>query len=106
MSTIDIVVLRGSGDKQGDDIVSGLLSNLQVAQFRGAVAINDAAPHYDVSLRTYYRPGVRTGQYIAVMDASQGRTWFGKIVSLNHVLERPAYYTDMKVRRFSHVEDS
>jgi hypothetical protein len=101
--SVDIIVVRGAGDRQGDDIISGLLSDINVALLRGAAAINDATPIYDVSLRTHFRPGVRNGDNVMVIDQFQGETWYGRVVGINHVLERPTLYTDLEVERFINV---
>lgn len=103
MSTVDIVVVRCDGDRQGDDIVSGLLSDVNVAILRGTAAINDATPVFDVTLRTRFRTDVRNGQTVTVIDQFQGETWTGRITAIDHVLERPKVYTDLTVERFINV---
>ena len=97
--SVDIIVVRGDGDKQGDDIVSGLLSDINVALLRGATAINDSTSIYAVSLRTTYRTGVRNGDSVMVTDQFQGETWFGRVVGITHVVERPLIYTDLEMER-------
>lgn len=100
--SVDIIVVRGSGDKQGEDIVSGLLSDIDVALLKGATAINDSASVYDVDLRSTFRPGVRKGNSIMVVDQYQGEVWYGRVLSFSHVVEgeTPAVYTDLSVERY------
>ena len=99
--SIDIVVVRGAGDRQGPDIVSGLLSDIDVALLRGTTAINDATSIWEVQLRTHFRTDVRNGDTVMVIDQLQGETWYGRIVGVNHVLERPLVYTDLTVEKFN-----
>lgn len=99
MSSVDIIVVRGSGDRPGEDIVSGLLSDLDIAMMRGASDISDSTPIYDVSLEVGFKPGILNGQYVMVLDEFQGSAWYGKIVSVTHVIEHPSYYTTLRVER-------
>lgn len=96
---IDITVIRGSGDSQGEDIVSTLFTSEAVVRQRGRNEIDARQPITPVQLRSVYRPGIRTGQTVRVMDALQGVTWYGKIISLDIAVEGPVVTASMEIDR-------
>lgn len=97
--SIDIVVVRQPGGKQGPDIVEPLLSNVVVAVNRGTTEIQDNEPIDNVSLTTNYRVGVRMGQIVKVLDALQGSVWKGKIVNISHSYVLSDIWTNLDIER-------
>jgi hypothetical protein len=97
--TIDIIVMRGTGSRQGPDIVDPLITTIPVAVARGAYEINAATSVDVVALRSSYRPGVSPGQLVEVHDALQGRSWRGKVVDVSHNIQRTQIWTQLTVER-------
>ena len=96
---VDLVVVRGDGDRDGGEIFDPLLSATEVAIARGTQEINAATPVNTVTLQTVYRAGVRQGQLVEVLDAMQGETWRGIIMGIHHVVEGPAVYTQLEIEK-------
>jgi len=96
---IDLIVVRGAGDRDGGEIFDPLLSATEVAIARGTQEINASTPVNTVTLQTVFRTGVRRGQLVEVLDAMQGETWRGIIMGINHVVEGPSAYTELEIER-------
>jgi len=97
--SVDILVIRSPGDIQGPDIIDPLLSNVTVAVTRGTAEIQDNEPIDTVSLSTNYRPNVRLGQIVEVIDALQGKVWRGKITGISHSALSADLFTDLDIER-------
>lgn len=71
---IDIIVQRGAGDHQGDDIVEPLIGgSLPVALARGRAELNEnGQPMKEGQLEQVYRDGMRKGQVVRLNDTDQG----------------------------------
>ena len=96
---IDIIVVRGLGDKSGPDIADPLLSELSVALERGRVEIDAATLARSVQVSSNFRPGLRPGVLIEVLDALQGVAWRGKIKSVDNAIEGVRLSSRMTVER-------
>lgn len=96
---IDIVVMRGAGDVEGEEITSPLLSSLEPALSRGRQEIEKHATVRRVSLKTTFRIGVRKGQIVEVADNLQGPVWRGVIMGISHVVEGEITYSMLEVER-------
>lgn len=97
--SIDLVVVRDEGDKQGSDIVERVLSDALVAIERGTTEINDNESVLSVKLTTNYRSGVRKGMLVKVYDDLQGSVWVGKIVGITHAVRGSDIWTDLDIER-------
>lgn len=96
---IDLIVVRGDGDRDGGEIFDPLLSSTEVAIARGTQQINASTPVNTVTLQSIFRTGVRVGQLVEVLDAMQGETWRGIVMGLSHVVEGPTIYTQLEIER-------
>jgi hypothetical protein len=96
---IDIVVIRDPGDVSGEDVVSPLISSLEVALSRGRQEIEKHAQAKSVSLKVVWRPGVRKGQIVEVSDPIQGPVWRGVVLGLSHVVDGPEVYSVLDVEQ-------
>lgn len=87
--TIDIFVVRGAGDRRGEDVVDPLVSALPVAIQRGRNELDglSSAPQ-TVSAETVYRPGVRTGQLARFCDSQSGSRTMAKIMGVTHEVRK------------------
>jgi hypothetical protein len=96
---IDVMVIRGAGERSGEDISGILICAVEPAIARGRQEIEARAPAVKVSLRTVARAGVRKGQIIEVNDALQGPSWRGVILGISHVIEDNVIYSVLDVER-------
>ena len=80
---IDLIVYRGQGDNQGDDVQDILLSTTSAAIERGRHEINQSAKIIPISIRIPYKPDIQVGQIVEIIDSSQQLQLKGKIFSVN-----------------------
>ena len=82
---VDIVVIRGAGDRPGDDIVDTLIVSVPVALSRGRSELDEGAladaPVLDCALQD-----IRLGQLIEVDDSALG-VWRGKVTGVSHQVD-------------------
>ena len=97
---IDITVIRGDGDIQGEDIVDAYLTSDAVAIQRGRNAIDADAKCQTLQLVAKYRAGIRAGQTVRVLDTMQGPAWYGKITSVDLAVDGVKMVANMSVERF------
>ena len=96
---IDIFAIRGDGPYwRGPDITEPLICDLSVALERGRVEIDNSSPSRTVQMTIKYRPGLRVGQLVEVIDAMQGAKWRGKITSIDNAIEGAKMTTKISVR--------
>ena len=82
---MEIIVVRNSADKEGDDIVDPLMATVLVALSRGRAELDERAHSpQTVSLGIVFMPSIRHGQLVEVHDAAQGVSWRGKIIGVTH----------------------
>lgn len=97
--TIDVLAIRGDGDKDGGEIFDPLLCVTEAALGRAAQEINASTPVNPVTLDVVYRPGIRRGQLVEVNDSFTGVSWKGIIISVNHVVSGPVVHTNLTLER-------
>jgi hypothetical protein len=97
--SVDVVVVRYDGDRDGGELFDPLLASIDAAVARGTQEINASTPINTVTLQTVFRTGVRRGQLVEVLDAMQGVTWRGIVMGINHVVEGPSVYTQLDIER-------
>jgi len=102
---IDIFVQRGSGNKQGEDIVDPLITSIPVALQRGRNELDEqsSAPQ-DISVEVVYRDGVRLGQVAKFYDAQTGLEWLGKITGITHRSSGVELLTTLQVKKPTNFE--
>lgn len=83
-----IIVQRGAGGNQGDDVVEPLAGNDNVLLHRGRNMIDDAAEKGIVALSTGYESEILNGELVAVPDSQIGEAWRGKVTNIEHRVER------------------
>ena len=82
---MEIIVVRGTGQFQGEDIVDPLLATELAAISRGRAELDKQSTINEaVTLEVLFRPGLETGQLVEVVDALQGTVWRGKITGIAH----------------------
>jgi hypothetical protein len=82
---MDIVCIRGAGDRRGDDIVEPLLSTVEAGLSRGRAELDEGAFSDESSLTTLVMD-LRLGNVVEVDDSVIGR-WRGKLTSLSHSVQ-------------------
>lgn len=80
----DLVVVRGSGSSQGEDILDALLSTDAAAMARGRAALDDGSGLHPVPLECVYRDGLVLGQLVELYNPLTLEVHFGKITSITH----------------------
>lgn len=99
MSIVDIIVVRGAGDKQGTDIEDRLICTVEVALARGRNEFDENSGLQSIAITSVLRPLLRPGHLIEVQDALNGVTWRGKLTSIRHTVSLAGAYSDMQVQR-------
>lgn len=79
---VDIVVIRGAGDRPGDDISDALIVSVPVALSRGRAELDDGALA-DAPVLECLLQDVRLGQLLEVDDTALG-LWRGKVTGISH----------------------
>lgn len=82
---MDIICLRGEGDRPGNDIVESLLSNVNAALSRGRMELDEGALADENQLETILLD-LHLGQTIQVDDSTLGY-FTGKLISLSHTVK-------------------
>lgn len=80
----DIIVIRGDGASQGEDIVDALLTTEQACIARGRTELDDASGLLKVVNECVYRDGTMLGEMVEVFDPLTGNLRRGKITSIEH----------------------
>lgn len=85
--SVTIEVIRGSGARDGGEILEPLLGeSLQAAIARGRSELDANAHARDrVGLVLDYRPDLMLGQRLGVADPELGAVWQGDIVGVEHI---------------------
>ena len=79
----DIVVIRGLGDREGDDVFDILLSTEPAALSRGRALLDArAAAQVERRLTIPYTPNVELGQTVLYSDSVLGEVFVSKIVNI------------------------
>ena len=81
---MDILCIRGSGDRPGDDVVEPLLATVEAGLSRGRMELDEGALADEQRLDTLLLD-LRLGQVIAVDDTRLG-AWRGKLIGLSHAV--------------------
>jgi len=98
--TVDVFVIRGAGDKRGDDIIDPLIGSVPVAIVRGRNELDARAEGVQlVEVDTVFRTGVRLGQTATFLDMQTGERWTGKISGITHRAAGVDLVTSLRVRR-------
>lgn len=82
---VDIVVIRGLGDRPGDDIFEPILASEAAALMRGAAEMNTRSVNKsDKSVSVPFQTGLKPGLLVRVIDALQGEVYTGKVTTIQH----------------------
>jgi hypothetical protein len=90
---IDIVVIRGAGLAQGDDIVEPLLSTLAAALARGEHELNETATgKVSRTANIPFTPGIEPGCMVYVHDEFLEEDYVGRVdnVDINVIATPPS----------------
>jgi hypothetical protein len=98
--SVDIFVIRGNGDKRGEDIVDPLIGSIPVAIVRGRNELDERAEAMQlVEVETVYRTGVRLGQTARFLDMQTGEAWTGKVAGITHSARGVQLTTRLQIKR-------
>lgn len=87
--TIDIIVQRGSGNREGSNVENPLVTTLSVAKELGRNLLDKNSAYTYPVVTSMYKKGVRVGQLTSVHDALQGVSYKAKIVGLSITKHNP-----------------
>lgn len=100
---VDLVVIRGAGDKPGNDISSELITSDAVAVSRGRAELDQhSSALQEVSLTLVYTSGIKLGEIVQVHNQLEGYSWKGKVIEVSHSAEKlsgPRLTTNLVVQR-------
>lgn len=96
---IDITVIRGAANVEGEVISNPLLETITLAMERGRNEIDANTEIIPTTLTSVYRAGLDTGQVIEVLDALQGSVWRGKIRGVTLAMEGVSATAMLRVER-------
>jgi len=82
---LNIVVIRGDGDRPGNDISDILLTEVASALERGRVELDEGALADEPVLECKLQE-IKLGQLVEVDDSALG-TWRGKVTGVSHRVE-------------------
>lgn len=99
----DLLIVRGNGDKRGEDIIDPLLTTEAVCLVRARNAIDEAASGLQpITVECVYQRNAMPGKVALFYDQGTGNPWYGKITSVTHtsgrevtttlVVERPTNF--------------
>lgn len=93
----NLIVYRGDGDLQGEDIVDEFLMGdiSKLARGRNELDSNELFKSVDISI--LYRDGLEAGQLIRIDDNENNTRMFGKIRSINHNVDPLKTVTNINV---------
>lgn len=94
----DITVIRGTGERAGDDIYSPLLCTDLAAVNRGRAEIDANTPAAEIVVRSRYQPDVNHGDLVEVR-VRQKTAWRGKITAYRHFGSANGVWTELTLWR-------
>ncbi len=99
---VDLVVIRGAGDRQGDDIVEALLSTTAAALNRGRNELDRRATGKDsLTYTVVFRTGILLGQLVEVDDILLGASFRAKVTAVRHIINQTSATTQLTLERLS-----
>lgn len=94
---IDLIVFRGSGDREGSEVFDPLLSSVQAALQRGKFEIDFNTPKIMQTLEVQYDTTVRQGSEVSIADSRTGEVVYGVVKDFSHVVDGPVVYTKVDI---------
>lgn len=94
---VDLVVLRGDGSSQGEDVIDALLTSTNAALSRGRVELDDASGLRSLTKTCVYRDGLLPGDLAELYDVRSGEQTIGKVTSITHDVTTTEIVTTLKV---------
>lgn len=82
---MDILCIRGEGDKPGEDIMEPLLATVEAGLSRGQAELDEGTLSDEQDLETILKD-LRLGNLVQVDDTALG-LWRGKLVGLTHTIQ-------------------
>jgi len=95
---MDIVVVRGAGDKDGGLIESALMTSIAVALEKGRIALDLASGLTEVVVVCKYRR-FELGSIVEVSDNDLGEVWRGYIVGIVEKFSDEGAFSELRVLR-------
>lgn len=99
MGSVDLIVVRGQGLRQGPDIEDRLICQVDVALQKGRNECDENSGLQSVEITSFLRTDLRCGKLVLVEDSLQGESWVGKITYVRHYVSLDDTYSDVRVVR-------
>jgi len=96
-----IQVIRGEGNIKRSDIISALVSELQVALALGRVEMDIGANLLPVTQQVIYDANALVGNVTESFDRLNGTAWRGIVTSVQHGLNENGLVTELEMLRES-----
>lgn len=101
----DIIVQRGAGTRQGEDVIDPLLTTVSACLARGQMELDEHTEGLQpVTVSCLYRDGLLLGDVVQIYDEYYGTIWYGKITSIRHKISSAELLTDLQVKRSTDFE--
>lgn len=97
----DILVQRGGGVSQGDDVVNPLLTSTVACMVRGRIELDEASGLHPVTLECLFRAGLLLGELVEIADPFAATVRYGRITAITHRINGAATVTQLKVSALS-----
>lgn len=94
---IDLIVFRGLGEREGQEIFEPLLSDVAPAVQRGKYEIDFATPKTVFRVEVAYAPTLRLGDEAVLHDPFTGDVTFCVVREFSHVREGVTLFTNISV---------
>ena len=99
----DLVVLRGEGDSQGEDVVDPLLTADNAAISRGRVVLDEMSGLRTATLQYVYKEGLKLGDLVGVLDARNNTQSYGKVTSISYQITATEIQAVLKIQSVSEL---
>lgn len=93
----DIVVLRGGGSRQGEDVIDPLLTTDAACLERGRIELDKGSGLQPLELECVYRDGLLLGDVVEIHDPLHSTTYYGILSHITHSVSPVALHTSLVV---------
>lgn len=99
--SINIIVIRGAGDIEGEPIIDPLIGTAAVAIQRGRNVLDSkSATKQSIDLTTIFDPTSAIGDLIKVDDMETPEVYKAKVTSIRHNIDQGEAVTDLRLDRY------
>lgn len=93
----DIVVIRGGGTRQGEDVIDPLLTTVSACLARGRIELDAASGLQPIEMECLYRDGLLLGDMVEINDPLHIAPYYGILSRITHVATPTTLTTQLVV---------